>query len=177
MTTQPDPQPVPVTEATTAPDLPVGETADTNPQLREALERANTRADNAEKQLVGVHLGKMGLSPEEGLGVAIAESFKGEVTFDNIASHANDKYKYVFDASKQGTEAAVTTATEAEQLAAKAENVGATVMGAAQSVQPTNEAVEAIEKADRKIVDGEEMSEQEIVGGIAAKMALLNPRP
>jgi len=176
MTTQ-DPQPVPVTEATPAPNVAVGETADTNPQLREALERANTRADNAEKQLVGVRLGKMGLAPDEGLGVAIAESFKGEVTFDNIAAHANDKYKYVVDASKQVTGEPGTPVTEGEQLQENAENVGASVMGSAQSVQPTNETNEAIEKSDRKMVDGEEMSQNEIVGGIAAKMSLLNPRP
>ena len=177
MTTPAIPDQAPVTEPTTTNVEVVTETSEGNPQLRDALDRANARADSAEKQLVGVHLGKMGLSPDEGLGVAISESFKGEVTFDNIATHANDKYKYVFDASKQGTVEAVTTATEGEQLADNAENVGVTVMEAAQSVQPTNEAFQAVEKNDRKIVDGEEMSEQEILGGIAAKMALLNPRP
>ena len=173
MTTQePTPEATPQAEAT--PVEPAGDpSGETNPQLRESRDRAVTRAENAESQLVGIHLGTMGLDPSEGLGVAVVESFKGEVTLENIAAHASDKYKYVFDPAAQGLRGAGSTPTPAEQAAAREVNIGQSVMGAAQSVQPSNEMVEAAGVVEDKINAGEVPSTQDITAGIAAKMNLI----
>jgi hypothetical protein len=167
MTTQ-EPQ-TPVTEPVAEPAAEAA--GDSNPQLREARDRAIERAEKAEKQLVGVHLADIGLNPTEGLGIAIADTFKGEPTLENISAHATDKYKYTYDPATQG-QIAGQPVTRAEQVASAEVNVGQQVMGVAQSVQPDDEAVAQMNVVDRKLSEGETATTQEIASGIAAKMNL-----
>jgi hypothetical protein len=165
MTTQEPTAPVEVPAVAEAEPEPTGEG---NPQLREARDRAVTKADNLTKELVEVRLGQIGLSPDEGLGVAIAEGFKGDPTLEEITAFATEKYKYVYDPANP----AAGQTTVAETLAAGQVNEGQAVMEAARSVQPDDERLAQANQTDRKLSEGETPTDQEITSGISAKMNL-----
>ena len=157
----------PVTEPTTEPADPEP-TGEGNAQLRDARDRAITKADGLTKELVEVRLGQIGLSPDEGLGIAIAESFKGEPTLEEIQTFASEKYKYTFDPAN----AAVNRQSAGEKLAEVQANEGQNIMNVAQSAQPEDERMQQAYVADKKILDGEEPTQREIESGIAGKLDL-----
>jgi hypothetical protein len=163
---------------TQEPTAPVSEPAEVEPtpeptgegnaQLRDARDRAISKSEGLTKELVEVRLGQIGLNPDEGLGVAIAEGFKGDPTLEEISAYATEKYKYVYDPANP----TVGQVTAAERLAEGQKNEGQVVMEAARSVQPDDERLQQANQADQKLVDGETPTAQEIEGGIAAKMNL-----
>ena len=157
----------PVNEPATE-ETPPEPTGEGNAQLRDARDRAITKADGLTKELVEVRLGQIGLNPDEGLGVAIAEGFKGDPTLEEISSYASEKYKYVYDPNNP----AAGQTSEAEVLAEAQANEGQTVMNAARSVQPDDERLQQANQTDQKLLDGETPTPQDIQGGIAAKMNL-----
>jgi len=150
-------------------DVTVSETTtEAPPQLREARDRALEKADTYRQELVKVRLADIGLSPDEGLGIAVAESFKGEPTLEAIAQHAQEKYRYTFDASTPTTPAGVLS--PAEQLLQQQRTVGDQVMASAQSAQPDESLQQAASVVNEKLENGEVASQREIQAGIAAKM-------
>jgi hypothetical protein len=163
--TTPDPQ------APAAPD-PTGE-PDASPeapaQLREAKDRSDAKAKDYRTQLVEVHIGTIGLSPTEGLGIAIVDAYEGEPTAEAVAAFANEKYKYVHN--PQTPEVVPGVPNRAEEHEAQTVS-GQTIMDASQSVTPVDVIGQQAAEADAKFdLDPEKpVAERDIVSGIAAKM-------
>lgn len=76
------------------------ETPDEQPQptegsrLRDERNAAAADAKAMRNELIEERLEKIGLSPGEGLGIAIMDTFEGVPTVENLRAHAAEKYKY-----------------------------------------------------------------------------------
>jgi len=152
-------------------ETPEAPPSDGPAQLREAKERADARAEQYRTELVKVRLADIGLNADEGLGIAVAEAFKGDPTLEDISAFAAEKYKYTFDPQRPN----VSPNSPAEQLAA-AEQQQANVMSRTQAATLTNEQIEAANKANEKFLGSEPVTQFDIAQGIAAKMQAVNPQ-
>lgn len=65
-----------------------------NDQLREYADRTKARASGLETRVMKSELASMGLTPDEGLGLAIAEGYDGTFEEGDIVRFATEKYKY-----------------------------------------------------------------------------------
>lgn len=139
-------------------------------QVREAKERADARADAYRKQLVEVRLRDIGLASDEGLGVAIAETFKGEPTLEEISAFAAEKYKYSYAPGQVQT----TPSNAPSEQYQNAVTMTEAVMSGSQAVELTPELTQQVMEADARIgrarTEGEVPRREELVGGIAAKV-------
>ena len=71
---------------------------DANAELRAYNERLKAENQKLRTTALRSSLTEIGLNPEEGLGVAVAESYSGdEFTPEALAAFAQEKYKYVSD--------------------------------------------------------------------------------
>jgi hypothetical protein len=99
-----------------------GEASDANPQLRAYADRLKAENQVLRAKAMKAELGEIGLSPDEGLGVAIAESYKGDISAEAIAAYASEKYRY--DSGLATTPPpAVVTGERLERLDAVSESV------------------------------------------------------
>lgn len=139
--------------------------------VREAKERADARAERYRQQLVATNLSQIGLNASEGLGIAVAESFKGEPTVEDIAAFAAEKYKYVYDPAV-GTQAVSMNAPA--EVYQQTTQVADQVMAQAQSAIPDDDQMMAVQRADARILEAAQQKQpvevNQIVEGIAAKM-------
>jgi len=65
-----------------------------NAELRAHTKRVEATNDQLRGRIMTSDLEAIGLVPGEGLGLAITETFKGELTEDAVATFARDKYSY-----------------------------------------------------------------------------------
>jgi hypothetical protein len=82
------------------PEVPTEPTPkpDANAELRAYNERLKAENQSLRATALRSALSEIGLSHEEGLGVAVAESYQGdEFTPEALAAFAQEKYKYVSD--------------------------------------------------------------------------------
>lgn len=126
-------------------------------RLREERNAAKAEATAMRNELIQERLGKMGLSADEGLGVAIAESFDGVPTLDNLRAHAAEKYKYQ-------TEPAV----PAEAVNEPAQRIEGVVEGST-PVTPTP-AVDPVAAADTRLAEAD-ASRADAQASISEKMS------
>lgn len=160
-TTEPqatDPATPPETPPTPAPE-PDPETLKlANEQVRSWANGLNDENKELRKLAMETALDKIGLKPEEGLGLAIVETFKGTISHQAIADYAESKYKH--STGKQTvTDPAVTAADQIEQLNAEG-----------QSVTPTPQPTPG-EEAAHKVDSGDpEVDRSTAINSVAAKM-------
>ena len=166
MTTQ---EPQAQAEATPEPTGEPAASTEAPAQLRDAKDRSDARASDYRTQLVAVHLSGIGLSPTEGLGVAIVDAFEGEPTVEAIAAFAAEKYKYVQNTEAPQAQAGIPN--RAEELQAQTSS-GQGIMEASQSATPVDIIAQQVAEADARFdLDPEKpVTERDIVSGISAKM-------
>ncbi len=147
----------PVVEPIVEPDAETMKLA--NAEVRTWAE--NTKAENDELRgtaMEGV-LGQIGLSSGEGLGVAIAESYKGPITVKAVSAYATEKYKH--SAGKAPVPEVVTQGETVE-----------TLLNASTPVDPPEEVDQAQEATD-KMFDPE-AGRKEAEASIKAKVDQFN---
>lgn len=140
--------------------------------VREAKERADARAEQYRTQLVETRLKEIGLSPTEGLGVAVAESFKGEPTLEEISAFASEKYKYTYNPQAPGQQAPPANAPS-EQYQQAAQSADQLMAGTQQAEAMPNIAAQvqqADARFDQAIDKGEPVNPNDVMGGISAKL-------
>lgn len=144
--------------------------------VREAKERADARAEKYRQQLVETNLSQIGLRADEGLGIAVAENFKGEPTVEEIRAFAAEKYKYVYDPA-MGTQAVSMNAPS--EVYQQTSQVADQVMQQARSAVPDDDQMMAAQRADSRILEAAQNKQpvemNQIVEGIAAKMKAVRP--
>lgn len=128
-----------------------------NEQVRNYANRLKDENKELRTLAMEAALGEIGLSPSEGLGVAIVESYEGAFTKEAIAEYAESKYKHT--ASNAPVPKEVETHNRLDELNAVGE-----------SVTPTPEPTEG-EKAAQS-VDGNdpEAGRDEAVTSLTAKV-------
>ena len=88
------------TEQTTATDFDDTEITEETPdpntsaELRAYADRLKEENVSLRAGAIGGALREIGLKSDEGLGLAIAETFDGEITVENVATFAQEKYKH-----------------------------------------------------------------------------------
>lgn len=95
----------------------------TNPELKAYADRLKAENEQYRASAIEVGLRQIGLDPGVGLGIAVAESFKGVVTPEALAQHAAEKYKYDPDADENPATADVTSAQKADALHQQSQSV------------------------------------------------------
>lgn len=128
------------TEETPAPESggshePADQKQVTPKELREYADRVAAENTQLRTRLMRSELAEIGLNPEEGLGVAIAESYKGDIDREAIATYAAEKYKYTFGSGQ----------TPEEQSTQRMENLA----NSSQSVTPQTPPDEFVEKTQK----------------------------
>ena len=126
-------------------------------RLRQERNAAVEEASGYRSLLVEQHLDTLGLKPDEGIGVAIVDSFEGKPTLEEIATHAAEKYKY------EPPEPAVVAA----QVTEPAARIEAVQTESAPVVPPPD--VDEVVEAETKLLDPE-ATRQDAQNSVAAKM-------
>ncbi len=116
---QQQPQNEPATQAT-EPDEETKKLA--NEQLRTYADSVAEENKQLRSLAMRSALSEIGLTPEEGLGLAIVETYDGSITDEDIANYAAEKYKHGAQQQPQ-QDPAVAAAQRAEQLAATGQSV------------------------------------------------------
>jgi hypothetical protein len=127
-------------------------------RLRQERNEAVAEAKNLRSELVGTHLEKIGLSPEEGLGIAIKEAFEGKPTLEEVTSFASERYKYVPPDVPVEPAQVTEPATRIEQV-----QDGSTPVVPPPDVDPVTEAEQKLIDPEATRADGQE--------SVAVKMA------
>lgn len=104
----------------TAPDT-TSAPKDANAELRAAYDRLKSENSTLRAAAMRAELREIGLSPDEGLGVAIVESYKGDITAEAIGQYAFEKYKH--QAAQAPVPPAVETGERLDRLAAAGQPV------------------------------------------------------
>ena len=63
-------------------------------RLRQERDQAAKDRDMFRKEVLSMRLEKLGLNPEEGLGVAVMETYDGAPNQEALTAHLVEKYKY-----------------------------------------------------------------------------------
>lgn len=127
-----------------------------NEQLREWANSVVDENKGLRKMAMKSALGEIGLTPEEGLGVAIVESYEGEITEEAIAKYAEEKYKHTPGQAPPPPE--VSSGDKVDQLNAQG-----------QSVTPEPEETEG-QKATQKIEGNDpEADSRDAISSVAEK--------
>lgn len=127
-----------------------------NEQLRAWAEAQKAENQKLRGMAMKSALGEIGLNPEEGLGVAIVESYDGEITEDAVAKYAEEKYKYT--SGQQPPPPEVNSGDKIDQLNAQG-----------QSVTPEPEPDEG-QKATQKIEGNDpEATQRDAISSVASK--------
>jgi hypothetical protein len=95
---------------------------------------------------LGRSIADIGLDAKEGLGLAIAEAYKGDFSDGDVAAFAKDKYSHEFESGEPANETAETLATQEEASAA--------VQQSSAPVTPPTTAGD-IEELDNALADSE----------------------
>lgn len=131
------------------------ETPDANAELRAYADRLKEENKMLRAGAISGALKEIGLSADEGLGLAIAETFDGDITAENVANYAQEKYKHTAE------DAPVPVAvTEGEKLE--------TLDASSTPVTPPPERDAAREATDK--MHDPETGRDEAVASINAKM-------
>jgi hypothetical protein len=127
-------------------------------RLRQERDAAVQEMKEARQELLGHRITGLGLKPDEGLGVAIMESFKGKPTDDAVREFALERYKYS-PAEAVPTEAVNEPTQRMEQVS---------TVSAPVEPPPT---VDAVAEADAALHNPEGATRQEAQRSTALKMA------
>jgi len=92
-----------------------------NAEVREYADRVKAENKTLREGALRTALSDIGLDYEAGLGVAIAESYSGEITAEALGAFAMEKYKH--QAAQAPVPAAVVTGEKLEDLAAQSSPV------------------------------------------------------
>ncbi len=92
-----------------------------NAEVREYADRVSKENKSLREGALRTALSDIGLNYEEGLGVAIAESYEGEITAEALGTFAAEKYKH--QAAQAPVPAAVVTGEKLEGLTAQSSPV------------------------------------------------------
>ena len=92
-----------------------------NKEVREYADRTKAENKTLREGALRTALSDIGLNYEEGLGVAIAESYSGEITAEALGAFALEKYKH--QAAQAPVPAAVVTSEKIETLNAQSSPV------------------------------------------------------
>lgn len=90
-------------------------------ELREYAQRVEAENAKLRAKAMKSELAELGLSPDQGLGVAIVESYSGEIDAAAIAAFAQEKYKYTPEHAP--TPPAVISSERLDGLSTDAESV------------------------------------------------------
>jgi hypothetical protein len=97
---------------------PEPQQASPSQELVEYKNRLEAENKQYRTQLVGTYLGQIGLTPDTGLGKAIAQTYKGDISAEAVASFAYEEYGHQAPAPPQpATPPAVQQAVQAQQAA------------------------------------------------------------
>lgn len=132
-----------------------------NDQLRNWADSLKGQVDELKPMAMRSALSEIGLSPDEGLGVAIVEAFDGKITDEAVAQFALEKYKY--DSGK----AQATEATQAADATERLQTQG-------QSVTPTPEPTEGEQAASKVDGNDPEAGRGEAAQSLVAKLDQFN---
>lgn len=117
------------------------EQKDPNAELRAYNDRLKEENKKLRSAAMRAELREIGLTPDAGLGVAIVESYKGDITAEAIGAFAAEKYKY--EPAQAPTPPSVEAGERLETLQAIGEPVT--------PPQP----LDAVQEAEGKLVDPE----------------------
>ena len=131
-----------------------------NEQLRAWANQ--TAEENKELKALAMRsaLGEIGLNAEEGLGLAIVESFDGKITDEAVAKYAQEKYRY-----GTGQQPAAPTTPDV-QAAQRADALNA----AGQSVTPTPQPTAGQQATEKVDGNDPEAGRQEAIQSTTVKM-------
>jgi hypothetical protein len=87
-------------------DESVEEQTEEDPGLRAHNKQVEAENKDLRKQVLTQHISAIGLSTEEGLGVAVFEGYKGEFTEEAVAAFAEEKYGHKFESGEPAAPAA-----------------------------------------------------------------------
>jgi len=127
-----------------------------NAEVKAWAERTSTENKQLREAVLDVYLQNIGLKRDEGLGVAIAETYRGPMTQEALTAYASEKYRY---------SAAAAPTTPAEESEARLTQLQA----ASAPVNPPAE-VDPEAEATAKMHDPES-GRNEAKASVAAKMA------
>ena len=125
-----------------------------NPELRAHAERMEARAKSLEQRVMRAELEAIGLKDDEGLGLAITETYQGDFSDGDVARFAEEKYRH--SGSQAPLPPSVTTAQRLEQ-----------VQAASIPVEPTPES-NPVEAAEARLVS-EDATRQDAIASIRQK--------
>ncbi len=141
------------------------EKPDANAELRAYADRIKEKSGTLEERVLKSDIDALGLSTDDGLGLAIAEAYDGDFTEGDIAKFAAEKYKYE----------APTAPVPPEVITEGQNRVGA-VMDDSQPVTP-DQPVDEVAQADAALVDPESgtAEAQHAINVKLASFGILNP--
>jgi hypothetical protein len=128
-------------------------------QLRRKMKEAETKAEQWRNEVLKMRVKEIGLSPDEGLGIAVLETFDGDPTPDGVKAFASERYKYQVPASSE--EVATRTAAPAGRIDTVANSGG--------SIEPPPQ-VDPLVEADKKLADPE-ATRQDAINALTMKTA------
>lgn len=143
------------------------ETTGTPAELNAHVKRVEAENKALKNQVLGAHLNAIGLSPEEGLGIAILDSYKGDqYTVEAVKEYAADKYKY----TPTVTEPEVPEPNEVPTVPGEAATQTLETLEAVSAPATPPPATDAVADAEAKLISPE-VTPQDAQASLAEKMA------
>lgn len=156
-------------QSITLTDLTPEQLKQLNGELRAYADNVAQENKKLRGRVLESDLRAIGLSHEEGLGIAVVDNYDGDLTREALTDWVKDKYRYTPPVTEEVVEE---RAAEVETATAAAQELESTIGGVGQSLEPAGE-----EGAFQSIVNrmnDPEAGTAEAQQSVAAKLRALN---